>query len=524
VNAKCVAMFELVRRATVPLGRAADREHLGTGFFVAPGMLLTAAHVVGEYADDPAGVEVFWDGEAKACTSIELLADPPAGWPDNAAPYPWRDVAILEVAHEGHPCVRLSKDWPEEAVPRPWLYSWGYARDYDPEAVGGTSVRVQYVGPSEQSSPPPAPGEPAPLLLNIAWAKVIPGMSGAPLLDERTLEVCAIVKRTRTQDAVEGGFATAIAHVRDLAGHNAAVDKLLAAHDAYHDEHDVNAEADATARWGRLPKDVATVIERHDLVAALAQELADREYPVDLDGVDDPDLAQCVARALFATDVKTLGLVLYQLVQQRVLDYADALSLFDTVACCLPISNDWRSEDPDRPVAWWIAPEAADQLSHEMRAEQRRVAHVATDNRPTVQMLARRASRTKRLELHTADALGDFTPDQASFLEHVDAVIRDITHAAKGWQHDPVDREMTKDFIEEQGKLIPLPSIDLQPGDLAALRDEFGDLPYVLYRRQVSHALGTSNAIVSIRPEFDAGQEGKALWYRRTLEPRETAS
>jgi hypothetical protein len=231
-----------------------------------------------------------------------------------------------------------------------------------------------------------------------------------------------------------------------------------------------------------------------------------------------------VARALFATDVKTLGLVLYQLVQQRVLDYADALSLFDTVACCLPISNEWRSEDPDRPVAWWVAPEAADQLSHEIRAQERRVAHVATDNRPTVQMLARRASRTKRLELHDADALGDLTPERASFLEHVDAVIRDITHAEKGWQHDPLDREMTKDFIEGAGKLIPLPSIDLQPADLAALRDEFGDLPYVLYRRQVSNALGASKAIVSIRPEFDAGQEGKALWYRRTLEPRENAS
>ena len=156
--------------------------------------------------------------------------------------------------------------------------------------------------------------------------------------------------------------------------------------------------------------------------------------------------------------------------------------------------------------------------------QERRIAHVATDNRPTVQMLARRASRTKRLELHDADALGDLTPERASFLEHVDAVIRDITHAEKGWQRDPVARGLTKGFIEGLGKLIPLPSIDLQPGDLAALRDEFGDLPYVFYRRHVSNALGTSKTIVSIRPEFDAGQEGKALWYRRTLEPRERAS
>jgi Trypsin-like peptidase domain len=524
VNAKCVAMFELVRRATVPIGRAADREHLGTGFFVAPGSLLTAAHVVGEYANDPAGVEVFWDGEPKPCTSIVLLADPPAGWLDNGAPYPWPDVAILEVAHEGHPCVRLSTERPPEAVPRPWLYAWGYARDYDPDAVGGTSVRVEYVGPIEQSSPPPAPGQDTPTLLSLMWARVIPGMSGAPLLDERTLEVCAIMKRTRTELAVEGGFATAIADVRGLAANNAAVKDLIAAHDAYHDEHDVDAEADATARWGRLPNDVAALVERHDLVAALAQGLADFEYPVDLDGVDDPDRAQCVARALFATDVKTVGLVLKQLVEQRVLDSPDALSLFDTVACCLPVSKEWRSEDPDRPVHWWVAPEAADQLAHEMRAQERRVAHVATDKRGTVQMLARRASRTKRLELHDADALGDVTPEGASFLECVDAVIRDITHAEKGWQRNPVERELTKDFIEDLGKLIPLPSIRLQPADLAALRDEFGDLPYVLYGREVFDALGTSKAIVSIRPEFDAGQEGVALFFRRALEPLEKAS
>ena len=218
MSAKDVAIFELVRRATVPIGRAADHEHLGTGFFVAPGIALTAAHVVGEYADDPGGVEVFWNGEPKACMSVELLAEPPPGWPENEAPYPWPDAAILEVAHDGHPCVRLSAKWPLEANPRAWLYSWGYARDYDPDAVGGTSVRVEYVGPTEQSSPPPAPGQAASMLLNLMWAKVIPGMSGAPLLDERTLDVCAIMKRTRTDLAVEGGFATAIADVLNLAG------------------------------------------------------------------------------------------------------------------------------------------------------------------------------------------------------------------------------------------------------------------------------------------------------------------
>jgi hypothetical protein len=516
-------MFELVRRATVPIGRAADHEHLGTGFFVAPGMLLTAAHVVAEYEHDPAGVEVFWDGEPKPCTSIALLADPPAGWPANEAPYPWPDAAILEVDHEGHPCVCLSEDWPLEANPRPWLYSWGYARDYDPDAVGGTSVRVEYVGPSEQSSPPPAPGQAAPLLLNIMWARVIPGMSGAPLLDERTLKVCAIMKRTRTELAVEGGFATAIADVCKLAGHNGAVDKLIAAHKAYHDDHDLHALADAAARWGGLPAEVAGLIEKQDVAGALAAELAREGYDVELDGVQDSDRSACVARELFATDVSTLGVVLGRLVQARSLEAPDALWLFDTVACCLPVFKEWHTQDPDRPVAWWIAPEAADQLSHEMRVPERRVAHVATDNRPTAQMLARRASRRRSLYLANADALGDVTPT-GSFLDHVDAVIRSITNAKVGWQGDPRNRERTRDYIERMGTLIPLPDIELKPADLDVLRAEFGDLPYVLCSREVSTALRGSSSVLRIQPDVDADQESDALWFRQTLEPRERAS
>lgn len=519
-----VAMLELVRRATVPIGRAADREHLGTGFFAAPGTVLTAAHVVAEYRDDPGAVEVFWDGKPEKCSSIELLAEPQDGWPANETAYPWPDAAILEVAHEDHPCVRLSTTWPDGGDPLPSLYSWGYARDFDPDAVGGTSVRLQYGGPAEQSSPPPLPGQAAPLLLSITWAKVIPGMSGAPLLDERSLEVCAIMKRTRTEFANEGGFATAIADVLDLAGHNAAVDKLIAAHKAYHDEHDVHAPTEATARWGRLPSDVADLIAARSVAGALAKELTDNDYPVDLDALAEPDRSHCVARELFATDVTTLAVMLYRLIDKRLLDHEDALSLFDTVACCLPISKDWHGKDPDRPVAWWVAPEAADQLLHEVRATQRRVALVATDSRATVQMLARRASRSERLELAAADALGDVTPASRSFLEHVDVVIRSITKAKPGWQSDPRNRAHTRDFIQRTGKLIPLPDVEFAPADLVALRDEFGDLPYVLYRREVSNALGSSPGVVRIRPEFDADQESDALWYRTTLEPPARAS
>jgi len=508
-------MFELVRCATVPIRCTADLEHLGTGFFAAPGMALTAAHVVAEFAGNPRGVELeVLPGLHKPCTSVVLLATRR----EQTASYPWPDVAILEVDHDGHPCVRLGREWPPFPNPDPWLYAWAHAREYDSDVVGGTSVPLTYAGPAVQSAPPRAPGQKPPEVLKLTGDRIIPGMSGAPVLDVRKVEVVAIMKRTRDERASEGGYATAIADVLDLAGHNPVVARLIDAHDAHHKRHD-HAAADANTRWGRLLDDVAELIETRNVARAVARELTSKGHAVELDALEEPELSRRVATAMFDTDVETLALIVSDLADRRILDGATALELFDNVACCLPVMRE-PSGDPDRPIEWWVAPEAAEQLSHLVRAPapRRRVALVAADNRETVEMLARRASRRERLMLHHSDVLTDYDTEPDSFLEHVETVIREIAPLDPGWQTDPDGREFARKWVNGKGKLIPLGGKGIRPSDLDQLLQEFGDLPYVLWGREVDAPLADSPDVLRIRPEIDARQEKAALQWRRPLQ------
>ena len=63
------ATAELVRCATVRIERA-DGVHLGTGVFAAPGLVLTAAHVVGRFG--PEQLAVVHDGVRHRCVARDL--------------------------------------------------------------------------------------------------------------------------------------------------------------------------------------------------------------------------------------------------------------------------------------------------------------------------------------------------------------------------------------------------------------------------------------------------------------------
>src|SRR5690349_18821541 len=114
------AALELVRAACVRIQRAADGRHLGTGFFAAPGMLLTAAHVVARY--QASELTIAWKRERWTPTARHLLAAPPPP----REPYPWPDAAILEVDHTEHPCVPLATEFPP-VLPGRQFYAWTYA-------------------------------------------------------------------------------------------------------------------------------------------------------------------------------------------------------------------------------------------------------------------------------------------------------------------------------------------------------------------------------------------------------------
>lgn len=88
------ALLALLRRCTVRFSGASQ----GTGFFVAPGQILTCAHVVEDMRDKAAPIAIEWNGKPYYPTI-----------PDDrhyrAKPYP--DLALLRAELGAHPCVYL---------------------------------------------------------------------------------------------------------------------------------------------------------------------------------------------------------------------------------------------------------------------------------------------------------------------------------------------------------------------------------------------------------------------------------
>lgn len=152
----------------------------GTGFFVAPGLILTCAHVVREATDET--IQVRWQKQENWAEAVM----------EKALPDPY-DVALLRVTlpPEAHPtCVYLDG----EVRSRDPLYLFGYP---DQDFPNGCPVTVNCEGLTGDE----------PALIKFALGQVRPGMSGAPLLNQRTGKVCGMVKFTRDRSFDLGGGA-----------------------------------------------------------------------------------------------------------------------------------------------------------------------------------------------------------------------------------------------------------------------------------------------------------------------------
>jgi len=159
--------FELFRDCTVRIKAVKNQ---GTGFFVAPGQILTCNHVVAGAKDDE--IEVLWKEEPLTIASI---ARTESGNPD---------LALLKVTLTEHPCIYLDR----EVQPNDALYSYGYPPKYE----GGFSVNPLCVGPTDQGR-----------LLTIRDENIQPGLSGAPLLNLRTSKVCGLIKSERSMPLIQ---------------------------------------------------------------------------------------------------------------------------------------------------------------------------------------------------------------------------------------------------------------------------------------------------------------------------------
>lgn len=171
-------MHECVVKLTTPLAE-------GSGFFVAPGLILTCAHVVegdvqGQYYEGD--INVRWKGNpdfavARVKTG-KFLLDPKL------------DIALLECLPglpETPPCVWLGGKCQKGQE----LAVYGYPHrleDAEPAAFEFTG----YTGA-------------APPLMKLKMDCIKPGMSGAPILNMETKQVCGMVQFTDDAHSILGG-------------------------------------------------------------------------------------------------------------------------------------------------------------------------------------------------------------------------------------------------------------------------------------------------------------------------------
>lgn len=163
----------------------------GTGFFVAPGWVLTCAHVV----HGPRGLMVRWQDHAVSATAAQ--AAPPLESVADPENYPLPDLAILSVGQApdwGQPCVRLAAAPP---VLGKALYLAGYTIEHGRNAAS-TGATTEFESPLTEDGHE---------LYKLKRGQVLAGFSGSPLLDLRTGLIVGIIESTRGRHSDLGGFA-----------------------------------------------------------------------------------------------------------------------------------------------------------------------------------------------------------------------------------------------------------------------------------------------------------------------------
>lgn len=185
------------------------RKFLGTGFFVAPGRVVTCAHVVRGAPD----LLVTWRDGGPPVPGTVAAAEPPLDSAGDLVPYPLPDLAVINLdagaAAWDHPCVRLAPDPPTLAGQGSVLLLVGYTDDFEAKIQELTGVSARF------ESETVAQGH---TIYKFKDGQVRPGLSGSPVLDLRAGAVAGITDATRNKLTDLGGFAIPVTELAALPG------------------------------------------------------------------------------------------------------------------------------------------------------------------------------------------------------------------------------------------------------------------------------------------------------------------
>ena len=185
---------ELVRNATFPLTDAAGGL-LGTGFFIAPGVAVTAVHVVNEGWKGP----IFGRNRGGTLQRVTVVEKHPPDVAPGVETYPLPDLALLRV--NASDFADSAAVFLADPTDTPRIMAIGFSGSVDRREEYGPDVALlECEGVVTQSGT---------RLIKVKLASLDPGMSGAPVLDAAQGAVVGFVKASRGVGKPHGGYVVA---------------------------------------------------------------------------------------------------------------------------------------------------------------------------------------------------------------------------------------------------------------------------------------------------------------------------